>query len=321
MAELRRPDRDALLRWLVSPQVVSPKGEVMSWHGPGAFAYPEAGGLVLRLLCQERIASGCADAIAGWLARVVDADEVGRAGARHTFDLGIVVAGLFAHGLTRSSTRTRAWADGFDRMHAAIELGQAYEGEPSLRWSAQFGPHLRKLAFCLCQIGGAVGNGDVFLHLLRRLWISTGGDDFDPRAPTPGAEATYLHACAYALEGTHVLARWHGNVDRVHEAAAWLARLQRPHGGMPAWADGEHGFGPTRADTTAQAVRLWAWIDPRAYESAIAHGLDWLARASTTPGGGVRYGDDCDHQNTWATVFTIQALDFAEGRVDASLLL
>jgi hypothetical protein len=315
---LERPDRAALLRWLVSPQVVRPSGEVMSWHGPGAFAYPEAGGLVLRLLAQERMARGCADAIHEWLVHRVETDDVGRAGARYTFDLGIVLAGILAHAMADPPPRDRAWIDGFDRLFEAVELERALVGDASPRWSTRFGPHLRKLASCLSPLAG-VGPARI-PEVARRLFHSTGGGAFDPRASTPGADATYLHACSYALEGTLLLARWQGDTTPVHEAAAWLARLQRTHGGMPAWADGERGFGPTRADTTAQAVRLWAWLEPHAYAGEIARGLDWLARA-TMPGGGVRYGDDCDHQNTWATVFTIQALDFAEGRVDATLLL
>ena len=46
MSELLRPDRAALLRWLVSPAVVRPTGEVTSWVGANAYAYAEAGGLL-----------------------------------------------------------------------------------------------------------------------------------------------------------------------------------------------------------------------------------------------------------------------------------
>jgi hypothetical protein len=314
-----RPDRDALLRWLVSPKVVSPTGEVMSWCGPDAFAYPEAGGLLLRLLAQERAAKGCADAIAGWLAKAVDDRAVGRAGRHYTFDLGAVVAGLATHLFAHGSIEpfADAWRDGTWELVEAIRAERAVDGEPRGRWSDRFGPHMRKLASFMCRADIA---GTAAVPACDRLWIATGGNAFDPRAPTPGASATYLHACLYALEGTLLLAARRGDDDCVYQAAAWLARLQRPHGGMPAWADGDHGFGPTRADTTAQAVRLWAWLGPEEYAAEIARGLDWLARATTSEGG-VHYGDDCDHQNTWATVFTIQALDFAEGRVDPGALL
>ena len=84
---------------------------------------------------------------------------------------------------------------------------------------------------------------------------------------------------------------------------------------MPAWADRDRGFGPARADATAQAVRWWAWIDRRRFAAPIARGLGWLARAFA-PRGGVRYGEDRDHANTWATMFAIQAAEFAEGSID-----
>lgn len=306
MSELQRPDRAALLRWLTSPAVVRPNGEVMSWVGPGAFAYPEAGGFLLRQLVAEGDARGCEDAIAGWLVGCVREDAVRRAGRRYTFDLGIVAHALFEHARARGITRDEgdfALRWGVD----GIDDARAHDGEPNGRWSGEFGPHLRKIAFAI------VASRIQLLDVLADLWRATGGSAFDPRAPTPGASATYLHACAYALEGTLALAPFCGGDDRVHDALEWFARLQRSDGGLPAWADGEHGFGPIRADATAQAVRLWALLDRERWTDHIARGLDWLARA-TVRSGGVRYADDCDHQNTWATVFTIQALDFAEGR-------
>jgi hypothetical protein len=308
-----RPDRDALLRWLVSPAVVQPNGEVMSWVGRGAFAYPEAGGFLLRLLELERKAEGCADAVGDWLARCVRDDAVRRDGVRFTFDLGIVARGLLAHA-ERRLVGIDEIEDAAQLLSAELVLGRAHDGAPTGRWSGEFGPHLRRTAFTIHAYSLPLES------TCEELWRKTGGHDFDPRAPTPGASATYLHACAYALEGTVVLASRYGDDDRVYEAMEWFARLQRPSGGMPAWADGERGFGPTRADATAQAVRLWAWLDRRRWEEPIARGLDWLARA-TVPGGGVRYADDCDHQNTWATVFTIQALDFADGRGSGDTLV
>ncbi len=306
MSALLRPDRAALLRWLVSPAVARPNGEVMSWVGAGAFVYPEAGGFLLRLLTLEGDARGCEDAIGDWLTRCVREDAIRRDGVRHTFDVGIIAHAMCARATLRTASM-RECIDAYTWMVADIRLGRAHDGAPMSRWSSRFGPHLRKLAFTLQAF-------DIRpFEPYQRLWQETGGDDFDPRAPTPGAAATYLHACAYALEGTVLLASHFGDDHRVHEALEWFARLQRADGGMPAWADGERGFGPARADTTAQAVRLWAWLDAKRWEEPIARGLDWLARA-TAPDGGVRYADDCDHQNTWATVFAIQALDFAEGR-------
>ena len=316
MADLR-PDREALLSWLVSPRVVRANGEVLSWWGPGAFAYPEAGGLLLRLLAQERVAKGCADAIATWLAQAIDEGRVGRAGRSYTFDLAAVVGGLQPHVVSRArpvDAIASAFRKGELAVADALAVARAVDAPASERWSTQFGPHMRKVAHFLRYDPRFRESG------LDPLWRATGGDAFDPYAPTPGATATYLHACLYALEGTAVLAAARGRADCVAAAMAWLARLQRPDGGLPAWADGERGFGPTRADTTAQAVRLWAWLDAREYADAIARGLAWPARA-TVPGRGVRYSDDCEHQNTWATIFAIQALDFAEGRLEEVALL
>jgi hypothetical protein len=311
-----RLDRAALVQWLVSRRVVAPDGSVAAWCGPGAFAYPEAGGFVLRLLAGERTAHASAETIAGWLARAVLADEVGRAGRRHAFDLGIVLAGL-AHHFARAPSGLvgEALAVGGPRLADAIEAARAHDGPRSDRWSARFGPHLRRVATWLAVAEALALPGD-HERTRERLWTATGGESFDAQAPTPGCSATYLHACLYALEGSLVLAPRFGGQERVQRAAVWLASLQRPDGGMPAWADGARGFGPTRADATAQAVRLWGRIDRERFRVPIARGLDWLSRAAA-PGGGVRYADDCDHENTWVTVFAIEALDDCEGGVDS----
>jgi len=305
---LRAPTLDtaALDRWLVSPAVVAPSGAVASWDGPDAFAYPEAGGLLLRRL------DGAvpADAIARWLARCVDEDAVGRAGVRYTFDLGVVLAGLLAH--PRRAAIDGAIDRGLERLARRVHDAIAIDGAAPSRWSTRFGPHLRKLETVLALAESRLGPAAT-ARLRERLWVGTGGDGFDPRAPTPGADATYLHACLYALEGTLLAAR--GHATRIDDAACWLVTLQRPDGAMPAWADRDRGFGPARADATAQAVRWWAWIDRRRFAVPIARGLGWLARA-VAPRGGVRYGEDRDHANTWATMFAIQAAAFTEGGVD-----
>lgn len=317
-----RIDVVALERWLVA--MVGADGSVASWRGPGAFAYPEAGGLLLRWLADRGTAPACADAIAAWLSRCVLDDAIGRSGSRYAFDLGIVIAGLLAHARDRvgSSMAHDAISVGLERLSHAIENARAIDGDAPPRWSTRFGPHMRKLASCLDLAEARVGSPGT--ECLRdRLWGTTGADAFDPRAPTPGADATYLHACLYALEGTSLLAEPRGDglaIARVSEAADWLATLQRSDGAMTAWAAENRGFGPARADATAQAVRLWAWIDRDRHATSIARGCAWLARA-VVPGAGVRYGDDVEHANTWATLFTLQALDFADGRGDPDELL
>jgi hypothetical protein len=317
-----RIDVAVLERWLVA--MVGADGSVASWSGPRAFAYPEAGGLLLRWLVEAGSAPGCADAIAGWLTRCVLADAVGRAGRRYAFDLGIVLAGLLTHSRVcgEHSQERDAIAVGMDRLATSIVQGRAIEGDAPPRWSTRFGPHLRKLASCIDLAAARIGPRSA-ARLRERLWVTTGAAAFDPRAPTPGADATYLHACLYALEGTLLLAAQREDasaIARIAESAHWLATLQRADGAMPAWAAKDRGFGPARADATAQAVRLWAWLDRDRHDAAITRGRAWLARA-VVPGQGVRYGDDVDDVNTWATLFTLQALAFADGHVAPDGLL
>ena len=60
--------------------------------------------------------------------------------------------------------------------------------------------------------------------------------------------------------------------------------------------------------------------DREGCRGAIERALDFLA-ALTEPCGAVRYHEDSRDLNTWATLFTLQALDFADGEADVRRLV
>lgn len=310
------PARDRIAaahRWLRT--IVDDDGRVLAWQSPArpGFAYPEAGGLLLRLWSEDDVDAPQADAVAAWLAGLVDADDVGKDGARYTFDLAIVLAGLVAH---RRGPDAVVIA-GLQRLGARITAGLAREPADDARWSGRFGPHLRKAAVALVAARELVDPAWA-RRMAAGLRERTGGGPVVPWSPTPGADATYVHAAAYALEGELLLdglgQPWRpGDRD---EAMAWLVHVQRDDGGMPAWWSPERGgFGPGRSDATAQAVRLWSAIDRRRHAGAIDRALAWLA-AHTDDDGAVRYASDCRDRNAWATVFACQAHAMAMGDAD-----
>ncbi len=309
----------AARRWLRSPGVVDGRGRVISWQSddrPG-FAYPEAGGLLLRLWSEAEIEESRADEVAAWLAAEVAADTIGKGGARYTFDLAVVLAGLLAHAARYHRGPGSVVISGLQRLGACILAGNARDPASDERWSSRFGPHLRKAAVALVCAGDAADR-QWSRRVAAALRERTGGGAIMPWSPTPGADATYVHAAAYALEGELLLdglgQPWRtGDRD---EAMAWLAHVQRADGGLPAWWSAERGgFGPSRSDATAQAVRLWSAVDRRRFSDSIERALAWLAATSDNDGA-VRYASDCRDRNVWSTVFACQAVELASGAGD-----
>jgi hypothetical protein len=325
-----RPSRAALLRWLRSDAVVTDDGRVWSWHNPEhpGYAYPEAGGLWLGVMARERHADEAQlDRVAAWLYERERLEGIGRDGRGYLFDHAMVVAGRLAW----AERRGRAGAD--EGRSIAVMLEQVRTGRATSpagagqRWSERFGPHLLKLALPLARWVEHTGDlaAGLALHELLATLRPTLDDGRVPSDREGGP--TYLHACCYAAEGLWRLGEAplagaaRARARRSAEAiAAWLARVQRADGGLPQWHDGARGWGPAQADVAAQAVRLWSGLGPVEHREAIDRALAFLARLAH-PLGGLRYHEDSRDLNTWATLFTVQALDFADGHVDVRRLV
>ncbi len=310
--------RDAGAAWLGSVQVVRPDGRVWSWvndEHPG-YPYPEAAALWLSWAAWRTEAglespgkSLVAAVRHGLVADLVRDGAVGRDGTFYLFDTCVAVDAL-ARTDAMSGFEVESWKTaavrGIERFLAA---GAAVLGDTRGlrgRWSTRFGPHLIKAAALLlradrCIVGGAfLGLAETALSLLARA-----GDIGGP---------TYGHALAYAAEGAwllRVLGRREVPGACPDAAAEFFARVQRRDGSIPAWIDGS---GPARADTTAQAVRLWAATDPARYRTSIAAGLSFL-EGLRAPEGGIPYEPGSRDLNTWATVFTDQAVAWARGSI------
>jgi hypothetical protein len=327
---LTRPKRDDLVRWLESEAVVDGEGRVWSWHNPEhpGYAYPEAGGLWLALMAREpEVDEARLDRVTQWLRACERAGGIGRDGREYLFDHAMVVAGRLAWA-ERRGLGAEAERGSIATMleHLRNNRATSPAGDHA-RWSERFGPHLLKLALPLARWVEHVDDAGAARALARLLGVLRSASD-DGRVPSLGDEGpTYLHACCYAAEGlwrlseaplpraVRVQAR-----ARAEEIAAWLARVQRADGGLPPWHDGTHGWGPAPADVAAQAVRLWSGLDRRTHGDAIERALGFLATL-VEPCGGVRYHEDSRDLNTWATLFTVQALEFADSEADVRRLV
>jgi len=132
----------------------------------------------------------------------------------------------------------------------------------------------------------------------------------------PGQCESYLHGHCYAVEGLvyAVESGLHPDDGLLMKVGDQLAKAQLDNGGLQTWW-GRSEAPQEVADTTAQAVRIWQCIDPKAFSFEIRRGLAFL-KSQAHPKGGIRYQPDSDHLNTWATVFTAQALLFKKREPD-----
>lgn len=314
--------------WLRSEQIVQRDGSVLSWANPAhpGFAYPEAAGLMLSHLSLE--APGwdpLRERIIARLCRDVLPDGgVGRGATPYAFDSAIVLAGLMAH--ARASQREGDEALNLaqkvaDFLLLLLRARRAIGGPSGVdgdhRWSRSYGAHLLKCVIALrswFESSGDLRCIEVCEQLEGDLLESGASGRFPTRA---GARETYLHAYCYAVEGLLALQQLGGDryAPRLACCASWLASVQRDDGALPSWHDGERSWGAAHADVAAQAVRIWCRVNPVTFRPQIDRALRFLA-ALQAPCGGIRYAPASDDINVWATIFAVQAADWASQGVD-----
>lgn len=300
----------ARTRWL-SHAPLGDDGVVCSWVNtahPG-YAYPEAAGLWLRFAAWQGLPGSRIEPVRSRLRRDVVDGMVGRGGTLYAFDTAVALGGLVASGTVGPVERAM-----FEAVVASLEGRRAVRGEaPVDRWSTQWTPHMLKVIAPLRLYARATGDPRARGAAERLL------EDFIANGKVEAwlQGDFYTHACCYALEGWLVAQAWGLGEwsDELGRYARELARLQREDGLLPAFRSG----GASRADATAQAIRLWSVLGRERYAESIAKGLSALAGLDAG-GGGLRYETGSDDVNTWATVFALQAEAWAAGVPDVGEL-
>jgi hypothetical protein len=316
---ISRPSQ--MLRWLAGSAVVSPNGAVASWFNPRhpGYPYPEIAGYLLRILSEERdLTLGLRDRIAVRLGTDVSpAGGVGRGGADFVFDSAMCLSGLMAHEEAGGAVPGGRLIDRlFDFIAENLAARRAFLGQPHApadHWSVSYGCHLLKAVIALCEYNDRrpmSTTKSLVDRLVADLLPLYDNGRFRANDLSP---LTYLHAHCYAVEGLLVLQgrrRFGDFTDEIEGAARWLAEIQQPEGGVRAYHDGTQALGTIHTDASAQAIRIWSLVDPSGFRRQIDLGLEFLG-AMSTPSGGLRYEPDSDDLNTWATIFGLQAVRFA----------
>ena len=318
--------------WLLDGPVRLEDGMLAAWteDRDPTYAYEESTGYLITLLCYLHSLTGDpryeaeAARTVGALTHAVGSREgCGRDGVLYLFDTAVCLRALTCYFATfpdaeasRASSPTQSLARRLRRTAAAFtEQRLACEpcppGGGAGRWSVLFGAHQLKALANLAQAAGA-GPWAEPQHELLASWFEGGRFLTDN-----GRDRVYLHAHCYAAGGLLGLPGSPSGV--VDQAAAYLARVQDPSGGIPRWWPA-YPDGELAADATAQAARLWLLLDPARYAESISLGLGFLRRMCGT-GGGVWYTSDRAHENGWATIFAVQARIWQDAAPDPAWLI
>jgi len=314
------PDAGRMLDWLTTAPVLREDGSVLSWVNdthPG-YAYPEAAALLLTTLVNEGATPALRRQIGDRLVKEGgDEGAIGRDGIAYAFDTAMALsAWATERAAGRDGAYTRALSRGLAFLEGCLDAHRAATPGVGLapdRWSSSFGAHLLKTLHGLRAASVALGKprgGQRAFALEAALGDLEHAGRFRIHA---GSRWSYVHAHCYALEGLLALRdESAASARRLEEGSVWLATLQTPDGGIPAWHDGSTARGECHADATAQAIRLWAVLDRSGFAEPIARGLGFLARLQT-PEGGIRYRPGSGDANTWCTCFALQAVRWVHG--------
>lgn len=297
------------LSWLLEGPAREPDGGVRSWANPSrpGFLYLEAAGLLLSLHAEalgreaDETVRADGDAIARWLLGRLQAGVVIHRQTRYAFDTAIVVAALdrwgrvagASDGLQEAVTRGRSF------LASCLRRGHGQTGAPDDgHWSRAFGPHLLKLAVAL--------NDDALLDAARHRLVSTCWDGRRFRIHDR-SDSWYPHAHAYALEGLLAMRARGVSID-LSVVDAGLATLR------DALRDSD-----TPTDVAAQLVRLGLLRGWQPEDEGLTTAWERL-RERRHPGGGLVYRAGSSDVNTWATIFTVQALRWSRIGADPAWL-
>jgi hypothetical protein len=321
---------DGLDGWLYGSTILYPEGAVAAWWdsqaGQRSYPYPEITGYFLTYSAYSgTLEDPGVHAAAMWLrqwAGIGSGSRLSEPNVFYNFDSAIAATGLINVGeLYREPSFVDAGIRLVSRLTGQIEKHAGLptidpQGSASLRsptWSTRGQYHLLKAVQALtlgatyCDAAKSAAQTLMDSTLQRPL-------DLETEFAGPGGEI-YLHPLCYAIEGLWI---W----SKVTQSDAYLLEANRLYslvlesqlisGGFPRWAGGEAL--EEQADVGAQAVRLGYLLGredelvcPERLTEIVVHAPGGLAVPYRPESGLI-------HANTWASMFTAQALRLADGQ-------
>jgi len=321
--------QSGIIQFLASPAITNGDGCIYSWINPDhpGFVYPESMGLYLRLMStlasekkDDRL-SARAHEIAKSLQRLTPpGGGVGMEGNLYLFDTCMAVAGLSAYRRLLNGridpVKMKAMA-GFVKQMTERRLTLVDEKgrvpETKHHWSTIFGAHQLKTVIaldCLATDTGETAFRSLALGVMEEIVRGCLKDGAFRIGPDD--RVVYCHAHCYALEGLLYL-RARGYLDTTETVRIGADRLrgwQNEDGSMYNWYEDPSRDRSRVGDASAQAVRIWLAVDPKAYRTSIEKGLAFLS-GLRSPGAGLYYCAGSRDVNSVTSIFAAQAMEWA----------
>ena len=146
------------------------------------------------------------------------------------------------------------------------------------------------------------------------------------------SEQVYTHANNYALEGLLKASEFFNDTSLLKNAvhgAKRLSKMQNDDGSVWNYYNSERNKIKV-SDATAQALRIWLILNEKGvpfFSTNVDKGFEFLGKLqclseNVHASGGIYYGQQMSnkimHVNSWATIFTIQALMFKQKKENPS---
>jgi hypothetical protein len=325
-------DVQGLIRWLNRGPIEDRDGAIVAWCDRDlalSYPYPEICGYFLTAQASVSaladVNRGRVSRCAGYLAARIRAGQLeSRAlepGVSYNFDLSMIATGLLrTHmvfgedvaeqglvlaGLLRDQILDGGQLPAWRRGAAAPTRAAA--------WSTLGSLHLVKSVQCLLLadrlgLAGARAAADA-------LVAATLAHHPDGRAPTtcPGLPRVHLHPVLYAVEGLWIYHQATGSpraLGTATELFLYAANHLRSKGRLPGSVDdGDATAGSAeQADALAQLLRAAVLLDDAGIADLAQRRLAGHMRDVEGAGTAVEYVLGSGHLNTWATIFSMQAL-------------
>jgi Glycosyl hydrolase family 76 len=204
--------------------------------------------------------------------------------------------------------------------------------EDAGKWSTQSGSFHCKLALCLCELS-SIKNDASYSAMAKRL-IDSSIDSFykNGRFITSSLnETSHLHPYSYTLEGAiyYAYKTKDESFNNICEKAFdWIAGLQQEDGGFPtqAFGSGKPDIAHERSDIQSQVLRLFYFIKSGALSGRLLERVLTMQNTAYNYKGGFFFGTDENgifkrHSNAWCSMFALEALYLASGKVGSEMVL
>ena len=262
--------------------------------------------------------------------------------SRYTFDAAICVSGLvdlfnatFDVKFLRAAEKTGNWLVRHQNQDGSFLAGISPDGEniEEYHWSRMSSCHHLKIVISLLKMHKILQRKKFFISAKKLLrWAQKFQTVTGEFLISSKSEQVYTHANNYAIEGLLKASEFFNDTSLLKNAvhgAKRLSKMQNDDGSVWNYYNSERNKIKV-SDATAQALRIWLILNEKGvpfFSTNVDKGFEFLGKLqclseNVHASGGIYYGQQMSnkimHVNSWATIFTIQALMFKQKKENPS---